>query len=112
MNTKLIQRNLIKFDLKHITGMMLGTLAISTLTFSLTRPAYSANVSNGSLNCTTQVNRTAATATCTGAGKWRLRIDCAYQGDYEGEMVSQKGGTVQQRGECRFKARNATVEFN
>ncbi|HEY9622542.1 MAG TPA: hypothetical protein V6C78_19440 [Crinalium sp.] len=111
MNTKFTKEIRANFDRKHITGIALGVFAINALTFGLIRPAYSATTSNGNLNCTTQVNNTAATATCSGTGVWRLRIDCAAEADYVSEWVGQGGGAVQKRGECTFKARNATVEF-
>jgi hypothetical protein len=62
------------------------------------------------LNCSTKVYNTAATATCTGSGTWRLRIDCQAQPDYVGGWNYQTGGTLKKGGECRFKARGATVE--
>jgi hypothetical protein len=62
------------------------------------------------LNCTTKVYNTAATATCTGSGTWRLRIDCQAQPDYVGGWNYQSGGTLKKGGECRFKARGASVE--
>ncbi len=64
----------------------------------------------GNLNCTTKVYNTAATATCSGSGTWRLRIDCKGEPDYVGGWNYQSGGTLKKGGECTFKARGASVE--
>lgn len=92
---------------RGMIGIALGTLAMNALTLSLARSAYSAN-----LNCSTRVFNTAATATCSGTGKWRLRIDCKAERDVVTRWVEQKGGTLKIGGECSFKARKATVEFS
>lgn len=92
---------------RRITGVVLGTFAMNALTFGLAPAGYSA-----SLNCTTKVFNTAATATCTGQGKWRLRIDCKAERDVVTKWVQQNGGTLKIGDECTFKARNATVESN
>lgn len=64
----------------------------------------------GNLSCSTKVFNTAATATCTGSGTWRLRIDCKNERDYVGGWNYQSGGTLKKGGECTFKARGASVE--
>jgi len=92
---------------RRITGVALGAFAMNALTLSLAQPGYGAN-----LNCTPKVFNTAAQAICTGTGRWRLRIDCRAQRDVVTRWVDQKGGTVKLEGECRFKARKATVEFS
>lgn len=112
MNANSIQEKPANTQRKSTIGFVLGAIAVNVLTFGLMHPAYSANVSNGNLNCRTQANRTAATATCSGKGVWRLRIDCKAEPDFVSEWVGQNGGTIQKRGECRFRARGATVEFN
>ena len=91
---------------RRITGIALGAFAMNALTLSLAPAAYAAD-----LNCTPKVYNTAASAKCTGRGEWRLRIDCKNQKDYVGNWITQKGGTITATGECRFKARKATVEF-
>jgi hypothetical protein len=88
------------------TGIALGIFAMNALTLSLARPAHSAK-----LNCSTRVLNTAATATCSGVGTWRLRLDCKAEPDAVTRWVVQKGGTTKIGDECTFKARKATVEF-
>ncbi len=91
---------------RRIIGIALGAFAMNALILSLTPAAYAA-----ALKCTPKVYNTAASARCNGTGEWRLRIDCKNQKDYVGKWIIQKGGTTTATGECRFKARKATVEF-
>ena len=69
-----------------------------------------APASAASLSCTARTYNTAGSATCTGTGSWRIRLDCASQSDYVGPWIDQNGGSVQQSGQCRFDNRRTSVE--
>ena len=70
----------------RITGVALGVIAMNALTLILAPVGYTSN-----LNCRTMVNHTAAGAHCERSSTWRLRIDCAKQGDYVSEWYNQNG---------------------
>jgi hypothetical protein len=84
---------------RRITGIALGAFAMNALTLSLAPAAYAAD-----LKCTPKVYNTAASATCTGRGEWRLRIDCKNQKDYVGDWIIQKNGTTTATGECKHQS--------
>jgi hypothetical protein len=66
--------------------------------------------SHNGLTCNNWWGNTAGGTNCSGARnvKWRLRVRCAYQGDYTGSWQYGRGNDSF---ECNFRVQSASVEW-
>lgn len=94
-----------------ITKKRVAAVLLSFAVAAGTSVLAAGEASASTLHCTTTTGNTGGSATCTGAGTWRIRLDCAGEPDTVGRYITQKSGTTRQTAECTFDNRHTTVEI-